>query len=124
MGDVSTLLVLGLGRGELFVAVGIVAGIVSIICIAAVLWLTLAPLASRNWATQFGTDDFGASGPDPVEVIDGRASPVPASQSGSRSESSSEHPADTSIDADIDADAETDAAPGVASEVAGSDTSA
>lgn len=76
MSTVSTLLLLGLDRQELFAAVGTAAALVSMLCIVVVVGLALVPAASRNWAEQFGVEDVGG-GVDPAEVIDGREEPIP-----------------------------------------------
>lgn len=79
MHSVLTPLVFGLENATLTTYVGAVGGVVTAIGIVIVCWIALAPLASSDAAEQFGVDDVASSGPDPVEVLEGRPEPVPAS---------------------------------------------
>lgn len=119
--DVPVPLLLGLNRQELFVGVGAFAGVVSALCIAAVIWLALAPVASRSWADQFGVADVASGGADPTDVIDGCPEPVPAETGGRNAGGVAD--AD-GVHESPDVETDSGAEPPAAADVAGSDTSA
>lgn len=90
---------LGVSREALTMTTGVVASLAVAILGLGVVWLSLGPILSKEWAASLGADDLAEPGPDPAEVIDGRTEPIPA-QSGGQDGSA------LAADPDIDVHAE------------------